>query len=685
MFVAASRLARKEGIPRIYLAANSGARIGVANEVREKMQAIWADPEVPSKGIQALAISKKDLAQMPTSVFTGKQVGADLLEITDVLGSEHGLGVENLMGSGLIAGETSRAYDETFTLTFVTSRSVGIGAYLVRLGQRVIQKESAAPIILTGYSALNKVLGHDVYISNEQLGGTKIMHPNGITHTVVSDDVAGVGAILDWLSFVPKTRDDPVPIVEPRDSVARPIECGPELGEAYDPRKKLLAGELDEITASFLGGFFDKDSWREYLQGWAKTVITGRARLGGVPAGVVAVETRSVERVTPADPASPETFESVVTQAGQVWYPDSAAKTAQAIKDFDREGLPLFIFANWRGFSGGMRDMFDEVLKPGSNIVDALRSYGQPVFVYIPRGAELRGGAWVVLDTLINPSAIEMYADPTARGGVLEPEGTVDVKYRRREILKTMHRLDDQLRRLDLELSADGASGVLLSDERKRAVHDEIYSREAEILPVYRNLAVAFCDLHDTPGRLLAKGAIRKIVPWREARKFFYWRLQRRLSENRVRKMCVEADPSLSDQKITSLLRKWATDYELERSAVREAPQPSPGSEAVPSNFDNDRWVFQWLEEDAIAKRVAKIRIKRIGQDVKRLSEESRDGFLDGIESALRACETPAARAALVSAIQDKMSRTNSSATISSTTRSILSRLRAGWDTSSLG
>lgn len=52
---------------------------------------------------------------------------------------EHGIGVENLRGSGMIAGETSRAYDEAFTLSYVTGRSVGIGAYLVRLGQRTIQ------------------------------------------------------------------------------------------------------------------------------------------------------------------------------------------------------------------------------------------------------------------------------------------------------------------------------------------------------------------------------------------------------------------------------------------------------------------------------------------------------------------------------------------------------------------
>jgi hypothetical protein len=55
------------------------------------------------------------------------------------------------------------------------------------------------------------------------------------------------------------------------------------------------------------------------------------------------------------------------------------------------------VFANWRGFSGGQRDMFDEVLKFGSMIVDALVAYQQPLFVYIPPFAELRGGAWVVV------------------------------------------------------------------------------------------------------------------------------------------------------------------------------------------------------------------------------------------------------------------------------------------------
>ena len=54
--------------------------------------------------------------------------------------------------------------------------------------------------------------------------------------------------------------------------------------------------------------------------------------------------------------------------------------------------------------------MFDQILKYGSYIVDALREYKQPAMVYLPPHSELRGGAWVVLDHQINPEHMEMYA-----------------------------------------------------------------------------------------------------------------------------------------------------------------------------------------------------------------------------------------------------------------------------------
>lgn len=242
----------------------------------------------------------------------------------------------------IFIGETSLAYEEIFTITLVTGRTVGIGAYLVRLGQRVVQvkkilkidqpQQTRAPIILTGAAALNKVLGRKVYSSNSQLGGTQVMFTNGVSHLIAHDDLEGICDIVNWLSFVPAKKNgsflnfygvmelDRLPVIDPIDPVDRIIEFAPSK-QPYDPRHMLagknssqsscnLPGTLDSNN-KWISGFFDKGTFIESLSGWAKTVITGRARLGGIPMGVIAVETRTIEQIKPADPAVDESQENI--------------------------------------------------------------------------------------------------------------------------------------------------------------------------------------------------------------------------------------------------------------------------------------------------------------------------------------------------------------------------------------
>jgi acetyl-CoA carboxylase/biotin carboxylase 1 len=285
-----------------------------------------------------------------------------------------------------------------------------------------------------------------------------------------------------------------------------------------------------------VSGFFDKGSFKEYLGGWGKSVVTGRARLGGINVGVIAVETRLVEQRIPADPGNPESREAIQPQAGQVWYPDSAYKTAQCIQDFNRgENLPLIIFANWRGFSGGTRDMYGEILKYGAMIVDSLRTYRHPVFVYIPPGGELRGGAWVVIDPTINPQKMEMFADKEARGGILEPPGICEVKFREQEQLLTMHRLDGQLQELDESVA------TAFSEGDRGKIGADIKTREKALAPLYMQIAHEFADLHDRAGRMKAKGCISEVLEWRSARGFFYWRILRRQREDALLDKIVKA------------------------------------------------------------------------------------------------------------------------------------------------
>ncbi|KAM8886755.1 acetyl-CoA carboxylase isoform 2-T4 [Spinachia spinachia] len=579
LFLRASELARAEGIPRIYVAANSGARIGLAEEVKHMFQVAWIDRADLYKGFKYLYLTPQDYTcvSATNSVHCRhvEEGGESRYIITDIIGKDDGLGVENLRGSGTIAGESSQAYEEIITISMVTCRAIGIGAYLVRLGQRVIQVENSH-IILTGAGALNKVLGREVYASNNQLGGIQIMHNNGVTHTTVPDDFEGVFTVLKWLSYMPKNKHSPVPIISTADPVDREIEYTPTKAP-YNPRWMLAGRPHPTVKGSWQSGFFDHGSFMEIMESWAQTVVVGRARLGGIPLGVIAVETRTVEFTVPADPANLDSELKVLQQAGQVWFPDSAFKTAQAICDFNREHLPLMVFANWRGFSGGMKDMYDQILKFGAYIVDALRGFHQPVLVYIPPHAELRGGSWVVIDPTINPLCMELYADRESRGGVLEAEGTVEIKFRRKDLLKTMRRLDSVYASLVEELASSE-----LFEQQARELETKLKAREEFLLPVYHQVALQFADLHDTPGRMQEKGVITDVLEWKNVRTFFYWRLRRLLLEQVVKCEILEANKDLTDGHMQSMLRRWFVETEGTVKAYL---------------WDNNKEVVEWLEK----------------------------------------------------------------------------------------
>eukprot|EP00112_Aurelia_sp_Birch-Aquarium-sp1_P021031 Seg556.2 transcript_id=Seg556.2/GoldUCD/mRNA.D3Y31 product="Acetyl-CoA carboxylase" protein_id=Seg556.2/GoldUCD/D3Y31 len=310
-----------------------------------------------------------------------------------------------------------------------------------------------------------------------------------------------------------------------------------------------------------------------------------------------------MESHIPPDPADPSSETKVLMQAGQVWYPDSSFKTAQTINDFNREGLPLFIFANWRGFSGGMKDMYDQVLKYGSYIVDALRKYNQPVLIYIPPHGELRGGAWVVVDPTINPEHMEMYADTECRGGVLEPAGTIEIKFKMKDLVKTMRRLDDTYSSLCHKLASPELSIV-----ERRSLEQKIAERELELTPIYKQIALQFADLHDTAGRMQEKGVVSEVLKWRSSRKFFYWRLRRLLAVEKVKKKIAEAVKEPSDAHLNSMLERLFLET---NGSVRSYLWQD--NEIVSKWIENDlekgddsviRENVKWIKRDAVLRKI---------------------------------------------------------------------------------
>ena len=254
-------------------------------------------------------------------------------------------------------------------------------------------------------------------------------------------------------------------------------------------------------------------------------------------------------------------------------------------------------FANWCGFSGGSRDMAGEILKFGAMIVDALREYKHPVYIYLSPYGKLRGGSWVVVDPTINEEKMSMYADPDSRGGILEPAGIIEVKFRERDQVAAMHRLDPQLQMLDSEL--DGVSGI--DEDASTSIKEQIAAREVELKGVYTQVATEFADLHDKTGRMIAKGVIKQAVPWNRAREFFFFLAQRRILEDDFIAKIKKADPTMDSKAAIFLLKSMCS-----------------------ADFDDNKVVIDFFtaNAEAVSAKVVEVKKAAVATQIEALQKE---------------------------------------------------------------
>ena len=230
---------------------------------------------------------------------------------------------------------------------------------------------------------------------------------------------------------------------------------------------------------------------------------------------------------------------------------------------------------------------------------------------------------------------MEMYADVEARGGVLEPEGIVNIKYRRDKQLDTMARLDSQYGELR-RAAADSS----LSTEQLQDVKAKMAQREDQLLPVYLQIALQFADLHDRAGRMEAKGTIRQPLSWQNARRFFYWRLRRRLSEEMIVKRMITASPSpVASNGASGAIPSSGTTHttqESPRATHLRALRAWTGLLEGELEQD-DRKVATWYEDNKklIQNKIEALRTDGVASEVASLLIGNKEGGLRGVQQVL--------------------------------------------------
>lgn len=176
-----------------------------------------------------------------------------------------------------------------------------------------------------------------------------------------------------------------------------------------------------------------------------------------------------------------------------------------------------------------------------------------------------------------------------------------------------MARLDPEYASLRKQLA-----DKTLSQEQLSVVKVKMVEREQLLLPVYMQVSLQFADLHDRAGRMQAKDVIRQSLQWREARRFFYWRVRRRVNEEYILKRMSSAskNPLSSRARNLDILAAW--------TGIANFPRA-------------DRDVAMWYEENraVVHQKVEALKTEGVAFDVASLLRGNSKGGLKGVQQVL--------------------------------------------------
>jgi 3-methylcrotonyl-CoA carboxylase beta subunit len=298
-----------------------------------------------------------------------------------------------------------RHYLKVPQISAVMGPCIAGGAYLPALSDFIIMVEGTSFMGLGGANLVKGATGQTT--DNETLGGARAHNElSGVAHYRVKDDAACVEKIRECVSELPPRPPAVVSIVESVEA-ARPAanlyDIIPEdHRQPYDVRQMLDclldAGHLDEFQADY-----------------AKEMITGRARIRGIPVGVI-VNNRGMTR---APGGGPPRFGGIV-------YTESAEKVAYFIDTCNRHQTPLLFIQDVSGFMVGAEAEHSGIIRAGARFVEAMATAAVPKIVLTINHAS-GAGYYAMAGQGFDPDFI--YSWPTGRMGVMEGDSAVQATF----------------------------------------------------------------------------------------------------------------------------------------------------------------------------------------------------------------------------------------------------------------
>ncbi len=271
----------------------------------------------------------------------------------------------------------------------------GIGAARVATSHFSVIVRDTAQMMIAGPALVDWAELGDV--SKEELGASAIHTRNGAIDDEAESEEEAFALAKRFLSYLPSSVDELPPLESPSDDPARTddklLSIVPK-----DPRKVYKMRKIIESVA-------DKDSFFEIGNNWGKSIITGLARLNGIPVAIFAED--------------PFVY-------GGAWTADSCRKLIRFVDLASTFHLPLIHLEDCPGFLIGKESEEAATIRFGSQ---ALAAFGQapvPFCCVVVRKAFGVAGA-----ANSKPGSHHFrFAWPSGDWGSLPIEGGIEVAYK---------------------------------------------------------------------------------------------------------------------------------------------------------------------------------------------------------------------------------------------------------------
>lgn len=319
-----------------------------------------------------------------------------LIGINDSGGARIQEGVNSLAGYGEIFFRNTISSGVIPQISVILGPCAGGAVYSPALTDFVFVVENISKMFITGPEVIKTVLGEE--ISMEDLGGARVhSEVTGNAHFFAMSEEECFAQIKRLLTFIPWNNSTGAKVVE---------SCEPDA--SYDPEKIVpddptLPYDVRDVIRSVV----DKSDFFEVMEMYARNMVIGFARIGGVTAGFVANQPMEMAGVLDVD---------------------SSDKAARFIRFCDSFNIPIITFMDLPGYLPGVDQEHAGVIRHGAKILYSYCEATVPKITVILRKAY--GGGYIAMGSR-HLRADFVFAWPAAEIAVMGPEGAANIIFRK--------------------------------------------------------------------------------------------------------------------------------------------------------------------------------------------------------------------------------------------------------------